>query len=211
MSKPDHSLLGIVDRYYSEKVRDHGPTARGVDWNGPESQTLRFAHLLNVAGERRKFSINDLGCGYGALCDFLLQRGYEADYLGVDISAEMIEAARVAHAGTQRCRFLVGDRADRIASFTVASGIFNVRPGIDDSAWKAHALAVLDCIRETSEDGFAFNCLSLFSDPDRRREYLFYVDPCEMFKLCKERYARNVALLHDYDLYEFTVLVRLRA
>jgi hypothetical protein len=26
--------------------------------------------------------------------------------------------------------------------------------------------------------------------------------------LCKRRFSRNVALLHDYDLYEFTVLVR---
>jgi hypothetical protein len=40
------------------------------------------------------------------------------------------------------------------------------------------------------------------------REDLFYADPCELFDYCKTRFARNVALLHDYGLYEFTILVR---
>jgi hypothetical protein len=40
------------------------------------------------------------------------------------------------------------------------------------------------------------------------RNHLFYADPCEFFDLCKRRYSRNVALAHDYDLYEFTLLVR---
>jgi hypothetical protein len=29
-----------------------------------------------------------------------------------------------------------------------------------------------------------------------------------VFDLCKRRHSRNVALLHDYGLYAFTVLVR---
>jgi hypothetical protein len=29
-----------------------------------------------------------------------------------------------------------------------------------------------------------------------------------LFDLCKRRYSRNVALLHDYEIYEFTILVR---
>ena len=40
------------------------------------------------------------------------------------------------------------------------------------------------------------------------RPDLYYADPCELFDRCKRRYSRNVALLHDYDLYEFTILVR---
>ena len=37
---------------------------------------------------------------------------------------------------------------------------------------------------------------------------LFYADPARLFTHCKTRYARNVALLHDYGLYEFTLLIR---
>ena len=37
---------------------------------------------------------------------------------------------------------------------------------------------------------------------------LYYADPCALFDHCKTKYSRNVALLHDYGLYEFTLIVR---
>jgi hypothetical protein len=40
------------------------------------------------------------------------------------------------------------------------------------------------------------------------QKHLYYADPCAIFDLCKRRYSRNVALLHDYGLYEFTIVVR---
>jgi hypothetical protein len=40
------------------------------------------------------------------------------------------------------------------------------------------------------------------------RDDLYYADPCELFDHCKRQHSRNVALLHDYTLYEFTILVR---
>ena len=46
---------------------------------------------------------------------------------------------------------------------------------------------------------------------ERMKDYLFYADPGELFDHCKRRYSRWVALLHDYGLYEFTILVRKEA
>jgi hypothetical protein len=40
------------------------------------------------------------------------------------------------------------------------------------------------------------------------RPELWYPDPAWAFDLCKRRYSKEVALLHDYGLYEFTMLVR---
>jgi len=40
------------------------------------------------------------------------------------------------------------------------------------------------------------------------RDDLYYADPCLLFTYCKTRYSRNVALLHDYGLHEFTLFVR---
>ncbi|MGR9969871.1 hypothetical protein ACUOIB_23760, partial [Escherichia coli] len=66
----------------------------------------------------------------------------------------------------------------------------------------------LDSLDRFSRRGFSFNCLTSYSDEDRKRDYLYYADPCQLFDLCKRRYSRQVALLHDYGLYEFTILVR---
>jgi len=37
---------------------------------------------------------------------------------------------------------------------------------------------------------------------------LYYADPGFFFDYCKTHFAKNVALLHDYGLYDFTILVR---
>ena len=95
-----------------------------------------------------------------------------------------------------------------MADYGVASGIFNVRLGSTDDAWRSHVLRTLDVLNKTSRRGFSFNCLTLYSDQDRMRDYLYYADPCDLFDHCKRTYSRDVALLHDYGLYEFTILVR---
>jgi len=40
------------------------------------------------------------------------------------------------------------------------------------------------------------------------RPDLHYADPCVLFDRCKRRHSPRVALLHDYGLWEFTILVR---
>ena len=37
---------------------------------------------------------------------------------------------------------------------------------------------------------------------------LYYADPCALFDYCKRNFSRNVALLHDYKIYDFTLIVR---
>jgi hypothetical protein len=41
------------------------------------------------------------------------------------------------------------------------------------------------------------------------RADLYYADPAFYVDQCLSRFSRHVTLLHDYPLYEFTVLVRL--
>lgn len=202
------SALAEVGQYYTEKLTRYGASAQGVDWNGAESQRLRFDQLLRVCEDRQECSLNDIGCGYGALFDHLAALGRQCDYLGVDISPAMIAKAEELHRGRPGCRFLGGERADRIADYAVASGIFNVKLSAPREAWRQHVLRALEAIDAGSRRGFAFNCLTRYSDAALMQDYLFYADPCELFDFCKTRFSRNVALLHDYGLYEFTLVVR---
>ena len=56
--------------------------------------------------------------------------------------------------------------------------------------------------------GFSFNCLAIYSDENYKKNYLYYADPCFLFDYCKRNFSKNIALLYDYFLYEFTTLVR---
>ena len=202
------NLLRNVAYYYGEKLARHGTTPQGVDWNGEAGQLLRFAQLTRVVETNDHFTLNDLGCGYGALVDFLATRYESFGYNGYDVSPEMVAAARERYPQRQSVSFSVGAVPLSTASYGVASGIFNVRLGIGNEEWLEYVISTLDLLDRTSLDGFAFNCLTSYSDPERMRSDLFYADPCQLFDLCKRRYSKEVALLHDYGLYEFTIIVR---
>ena len=206
--KVKSDILSEIADYYSTKLAEHGETPRGVDWNGEEGQTLRFVQLAKLIEGVESYSLNDLGCGYGALYEHLSVLHGNLSYYGYDISHEMIMAASRRHEGKSNCQFVESHRPTIEADYGVASGIFNVRLGRSDEEWKEHLIIALDALNDTSRKGFAFNCLTSYSDTHKMRDYLYYADPCELFDLCKRRYSRNVALLHDYGLYEFTILVR---
>lgn len=210
-SEPRGALLHEVESYYSARLAEHGPTPRGVDWNGDQGQIKRFTQLEKIIAAEGPFSINDIGCGYGALLSFLAPRHGAIDYYGCDISAAMVDAARAAFAGHPSVQFAVEAEPSRAADYSVASGIFNVRFSRTDEEWRAYMVDTLDGMARRSRLGFAFNCLTRYSDADKMRDNLFYADPGYLFDLCKTRYARNVALLHDYGLFEFTMLVRMDA
>ena len=197
-----------VQEYYDEKLRAHGATARGVDWKSPESQELRFAQLVKLIDATGRFSINDYGCGYGALVDFLARSGYDFLYTGFDISTEMIAQAEALHTHTDEIRFISGRDQLAPADYTVASGIFNVKLNTGEDAWKKYMLEILDTMNSLSRRGFAFNALTKYSDAEFMRSSLYYADPLFFFDYCKTKYSKFVTLLHDYPLYEFTILVR---
>ncbi|PPD10945.1 MAG: SAM-dependent methyltransferase [Methylophilus sp.] len=203
-----NKIFSEVAEYYTSKIIAHGDTPQGVDWNGKDGQILRFqqlAKLININGE---FSINDIGCGYGALYEYLLEQNFKFDYHGIDISEAMIQAAELRYKDQIKANFICASTPRKVADFGVASGIFNVRMENSDIEWLSYIEQTLDVLNNTSKVGFAFNCLSAYSDKDKMRDYLYYADPGSFFDLCKRKYSRHVSLIHDYGLYEFTILVR---
>jgi len=209
MQNNQNKFLNEVANYYAEKLAEHGDTPRGVDWNSEESQMVRFAQLCKIIDPNtHNFSLNDLGCGYGALLDFLRDKQANFTYLGVDVSQEMIKVSEQRHAAADQARFITAAEPDVVADYGLASGIFNVRLGRSDAEWFDYLESTLDVLDRTSSLGFACNYLTSYSDENKKRDYLYYANPCRLFDLCKRRYSRQVALLHDYGLYEFTILVR---
>lgn len=204
----ENVLLTKVADYYSGKVRRHGETAQGVDWKNLESQTLRFEQLLKVLPEAAsRYSIFDFGCGYGALVDRLDARRAPFQYRGYDVAEEMVKRARKLYPRDD-CTFASTYAESTPSDYLVASGIFNVRLDTSADQWTEYILTTLEIFHRLSTKGFAFNLLTSYSDPEFMRDDLFYADPCWLFDHCKRKYSQQVALLHDYGLYEFTLLVR---
>jgi len=199
--------LDHVKSYFDKRIQEHGASPRGSDWNSETSQNTRFDQLLKVV-ETQVFSLLDYGCGYGALADYLDIKSFDTDYYGYDILESAIETARKAHMDKPRCRFFTNKSQLPICDYTVASGIFNFRGEQSFEDWTEYVLGVLAEFNQLSSRGFSSNFLTKYSDTEKMRPDLYYADPLFLFDYCKHNFSKNVALLHDYRLYDFTLIVR---
>ena len=199
-----------IDQYYTAKVTEFGATPKGVDWNSLESQEIRFEQLSKVILLNSDFSILDYGCGFASMYNFLVSKFDNFKYIGYDISREMIKTALELNSDKGNF-FVIQDEKelqDKAYDFAVASGVFNVRLNNDVQAWQQYLESEVEKLHSLSSKGFSFNMLTKYSDPEFCREYLHYADPEFWFNRCKTLYSRNVSLLHDYDLFEFTIIVK---
>ncbi len=204
----ENKILETVNNYYTQKIKEHGAGPRGVDWNSTESQELRFQQLSKVIETNADFSLLDYGCGYGAMLEYIANRNSEFRYKGFDISDEMIAQAvdnnKARKEAVWATKLLEGEMFD----YTIASGVFNVRLEAGDADWIKYITDNLQTMNSHSRKGFSFNMLTSYSDKEYMRDYLFYADPAYFFDYCKKHFSKYVALLHDYPLYEFTLIVK---
>jgi len=207
MTGANHPKLEPIARLYTESLAKHGTAPQGVGWHDHESHRLRFDKLACVLEEPGgPITINDLGCGYGAFYEYLRARRVEVSlFRGYDISPAMLAEARRLM-GVGPVELIEGAAIEKDADYSFASGIFNVRQECSEDSWLAHILGTLDNMNAHSRRGFAFNLLTSYVD--WREPHLFYGDPRFFFDHCKRNYSRSVALLHDYPLWEWTILVR---
>lgn len=205
----DETQKGI-NAYFAAKLDAFGATPKGVDYNGEQAQRSRFLELVKVINPAGRFSVIDYGCGYGAMFEFINQRGWDFEYYGLDLVEKMVIAGRNRFKAFPNAHFTADEQALPVSDYLVAAGVFNVKLEMTCEEWSGFVCAKLTGMNGLCSRGFAFNMLTKYSDADRmaQRPDLFYGDPLFFFDFCKRNFSRNVALLHDYGLYDFTILVR---
>lgn len=210
MSDSVQEALDGLRRYFNKTISEHGASAKGVDWKDETAQYVRFDQLMKIVRDpSQPFSLLDFGCGWGALVKYLQERGYQhVTYVGYDMTEAVVEAARKVYDGLDWVRFTTQLSDVPQVDYVVGSGLFNMKINADEAAWQQHMLSTIEQMWGFCTRGLAFNSLTAYSDAEYMRADLFYPSPEEVFGFCKRKLARNVALLHDYDLYDFTILVR---
>jgi hypothetical protein len=133
---------------------------------------------------------------------------FAGEYHGVDLSANMVAVARRKHPEAfveQRDILAEGLCADFDVAFV--AGVFNNLMADNDRFMKDTLRTIFPRVRKA----LAFNLISNYVD--YRDEGLYYADPEEMFRFCKEELSPCVTLRHDYLIrpgsppFEFTLYV----
>jgi SAM-dependent methyltransferase len=136
-------FLSEVEKYYSDRIKQHGITSKGVDWNTEESQNLRFDQLLKIVdSDQKEFSVLDYGCGYGALLSHInkIKLNLEIDFFGYDISNEMILKAKALFLKKSKATFQNNIPKKKQFDYVIASGVFNVKLNQDHLVWEQYVL-----------------------------------------------------------------------
>lgn len=203
-------VYAAIASYYTDKIVKHGISPAGVDWSCVPTQELRFVQLLKLCDFSAPFALNDLGCGYGALRSFLANRHAHAatDYLGIDLSAAMIRRARRRWRDDASARFVHGCAAPRVADYSVASGIFNVRQDQPPELWERFVIRTLSQLHATSRRGFAVNFMSLSAAGQPARPGVYQTAPEPWGRWCERELGATVHIVAGYGMREFTLLVR---
>ena len=160
-------------------------------------------------GRNPSGAVIDYGCGYGALLPYLRSRPGDLEYWGYDMCGAMIDAAKAEFGNEPGTRFTTDRSELPKADYCIASGIFSFKLDADNQAWSEYMFRTIEDMSSLATHGIAFNALTTYSEPEKQRPELYYADPLQVFDYCKRNLSRNVALLHDYKLYDFTIVVRL--
>jgi SAM-dependent methyltransferase len=189
--------------FYEDNVRRFGFDHRGLGFRTRSSQARRFEALLGLGAfdDRR---LLDVGCGFGDLLAFLLERGIRPRYTGVDICAPMIDRCQERFAVREGI-FAVADALEYQPAepfdYVVASGVFGFdAPGARERVWPT-----LERLFHWARLGVAVNFLSKRSPkPVAGR---LYVDPAEAlewgFSLTPAARIDHSYLPNDFTLFLF--------
>lgn len=194
-------LAGIFDR----RIAEWGATARGVYWRNEQGQRLRFEVLARILDrDHAPFTVNDLGCGYGAFFDFLAPQFEDrlARFTGYDIAPLMIAEAK-ARIKDPRAQFVRSAVATEDADYSFASGTFNMCLKTKPADWAAYVEDSLVQLFGKTRKVMAFNMLN---GTGIARGDLYYADAAHFVLFC-QKLGKKVQLAVDYPLLEWTIFV----
>jgi SAM-dependent methyltransferase len=202
-----------IRSFYKHRLKEFGATAKGVDYPNQQRHWISFSQIVKIfERETSLFSVLDFGCGYGELISYLRQTQISQPwfpllrYTGVDLSPEMIERANFMNGNFGQ--FHVGTEVSSTFDYVVVNGTLNLRLGTSIEDWTDYCLQTLKRLKKHCTRGLVVTLLSNVRDSFEPGDRVYYADPPEWLNLCLEHLSKKVAILHDYGVPEFALLLR---
>ena len=172
-----------------------------VGWGSKKSQITRF-HVLMEVGNLEKRSILDVGCGLGAMLDYIDKNISIQSYTGIDINSNMIKEAKKRHPNAEFKTLDITKNLEELSNkrfdYVFLSGALNLSADNHEENIKK----VIKKMFGLANKAIALNFLSIFSDRFTQAEY--YCSPLEILEF-SFTLTKKVTLRHDYMPHDFTI------
>ena len=190
----------ILRHVFWARFQDYGATPKGSFWLMRQRQEVRFniiAQEVSRLADGAAVEIADIGCGYGAFANYLLEIGNPktSKYTGYDICPQLIEECR-EHSQSPAFNFEVGSAPLTPTMFTVMSGTYNLSVTPDIKNWEEYVFDCLESCWKQTTAAMIFN-LQIEDKPQISKSNIYYANKVAILEECIRRFGRTKVILND--------------
>ena len=182
-----------INNSYTNRLLKYGNSPQGLFWKNSFTQIHRFELIvtaLNKYSNLKKFTICDIGCGYGKSFEFLRDKLKKStfQYQGCDLNNKLIDYCTKNYSD-KNCKFFKKSSPIGIVDFSVMSGTFNLSVTDDVKMWEKYILKNLACIWKQTNKIMAFNLLN--QNERKIKQGLYYTDKNWIKDICEQNFGKT--------------------
>tara|TARA_Y100001970_G_scaffold69332_1_gene88438 strand:+ start:1663 stop:2301 length:639 start_codon:yes stop_codon:yes gene_type:complete len=201
-----------IRRVYEQRFDLYGATPAGSFWVDKSRQIARFDVIFSqiksdILGE---YSLADIGCGYGAMVDYLLKKE-KADltfYTGYDISGRLIRSCedRLSKLGP---KFKVGECPEKGVDVSIMSGTYNLAVTKNVQHWESYIEECLKKVWKKTNTVMIFNLqTSNLGKSFISHNQIYYAHQMEMHSRLTDLFGYTEIILERSIPNDVTLIVR---
>lgn len=176
------------EKFYTNAIKIHGQSARGLNWTSPAHQSLRFDIILSLLpSDISNLTIVDAGCGFGDFYLYLQSNSRTPHkYIGIDSLKKMCKFASRKTKQEILNRDICKDKLP-VADYYICSGALNILTPFETIQF------IQNCYK-ASKKGFIFNILH----GDKESETYNYLSTHKIQNIAKELGVEVLIMENDY-------------
>ena len=199
-----------INNSYTNRLLKYGNSAQGLFWKNSFTQIHRF-ELITTALNRyynlKKFTICDIGCGYGKFFEFLTNKLNKStfQYQGCDLNGKLIDYCTKKFMNTN-CKFYKNSLPKGIVDFSIMSGTFNLSVTDDIKIWEKYILKNLTNIWKQTNKIMAFNLLN--QNEKKINQGLYYTNKNWIKDICQQTFGETEIIFSSILPEDILIIVK---
>ncbi len=199
-----------INNSYTNRLMKYGYIPQGLFWKNSFTQIHRFELIitaLNKYYNLKKFSICDIGCGYGKFFEFLRNKLNKStfQYQGCDLNNELIDHCTKSYSN-KNCKFYKSSLPKGIVDFSIMSGTFNLSVTDDIKIWEKYILKNLTNIWKRTNKIMAFNLLH--KNKTKINQGLYYTNKNWIKNICEQKFGKTEIIFSSILPDDILIIVK---